>query len=179
MKNPERWLPVVGYEGCYEVSDLGRVRSVDRYVKGKGDSVRYRPSKMMRLRKYNHRWRVTLSKNGKKRMHNVHQLVLAAFIGPCPVGQVCMHITSVTPEVCDNSLSNLKYGTPSDNQVQRSQEGNHHLRKLTDDQVMEICSRHAAGMSQRKLAKEYGVHAATIRNIFLGRSFSWLTGIPS
>ena len=33
---PERWLPVIGYEGIYEVSDLGRVRSLDRYVSARG-----------------------------------------------------------------------------------------------------------------------------------------------
>ena len=76
----EIWKPIKNYEGLYEVSNLGRIKGVTRYVKGK---VGYRIQKE-KIRKCevssNGYLHVLLCKNGKYTTHNVHRLVAGAFI---------------------------------------------------------------------------------------------------
>jgi type II secretory pathway pseudopilin PulG len=107
----ERWLPVVGYEGAYEVSDKGRVRSVDRMVlKGRPDRNGYP--------------RVNL--RGKTK--TVHRLVLESFIGPCPDGQVACHANDIKT---DNRLENLRWDTPDANARDMVINGKHHNARKT------------------------------------------------
>lgn len=111
----EIWKPVVGHEGLYEVSSLGRVRSLDREVvfrdgrtrkfagvnlKSSIDSVGYP--------------RVRLVKNLKGVTRRVHELVVPAFQGPKPTPKHCVrHLNDVKT---DNRLENLAWGTPKQNQ---------------------------------------------------------------
>lgn len=109
----ERWLPVVGYEGLYEVSDHGRVRSLDRVVRGRADSARVVRGRVLtpRLREDGHLdvslWRENVGRNGK-----VHRLVMAAFEGPCPAGLEVLHGDG---NGLHNERSNLRYGTRAEN----------------------------------------------------------------
>ena len=75
----EIWRPVVGYEGLYEVSSLGRVRSLDRYVKSK--SYRLHKGKILSPAKDTTGYlKVVLSCNGKSKTIKVHRLVAIAFL---------------------------------------------------------------------------------------------------
>ena len=77
----EIWRPIPGYEGLYEVSNLGRVRSVDRYVKSKGESYWLRKGKMLSPTKDKNGYlKVNLSCNGKHNIIRVHRLVTEAFL---------------------------------------------------------------------------------------------------
>src|SRR5947207_9146057 len=86
----ERWLPIVGYEGFYEVSDLGWVRSLDRLVGGpQGPASRIFPGRI--LKQYTQKPprdypSVNLSRESVPTVCPVHRLVLEAFAGPCPDG---------------------------------------------------------------------------------------------
>lgn len=108
----ERWLPVVGYEGMYEVSDQGRVRSLDRVdAAGRVRRGRILSPSMGRCA------RVRLSANGQSVDRSVHRLVLTAHVGgPPSADHVAMHLDDDT---WNNSLSNLSWGTGSEN-VQQS-----------------------------------------------------------
>ena len=77
----EIWRPVVGYEGLYEVSSYGRVRSLDRYVKCDYESYRLHKGKVLSPAKdrYGYLY-VVLSCNGKHKTITVHRLVAQAFI---------------------------------------------------------------------------------------------------
>lgn len=105
----EKWLPVVGWEGQYEVSDQGRVRSIDREsTDGRGRTRRLqgvvlRPSSTGR---YPH---VEL---GGRTTAKVHILVAEAFIGPRSPGIEVRHRDD---DPANNVLSNLVYGSKSDN----------------------------------------------------------------
>ena len=119
----ERWLPVVGYEGYYEVSDQGRVRSVDRVVPhGKrwkamqGKPLKPSPNCRSGIRV------VTLSKCGKRNQRQVHVLVLLAFVGPRPPDKEGCHRDD---DHANNSLSNLYWGTRAENVRDCIQNGNH------------------------------------------------------
>lgn len=102
----EEWKPVPNYDGFYDVSNLGRIRSVPRKSSSGGvlkpclDGGGY-PS--VQLRGGNH---------DKPLYIQVHRLVAAAFIGPRPINLVVDHINRVKT---NNTLQNLRYVTQSDN----------------------------------------------------------------
>jgi hypothetical protein len=125
------WKTIPGYEGTYEVSDEGQVRSVERWRRvGKGEgSLRLYPSQARSLYIDKAGYpRVTLKTSGVARSHLVHHLVLEAFVGPKPVGQECRHLNG---NPADNRLENLQWGTSSENSYDVVRHGNHHGAKKT------------------------------------------------
>lgn len=119
---PETWKPVVGYEGYYEVSDHGNVRSVFRFVRGKSGKprpVNGRPRMAWTTR--GGYLRVGLSANGETRRFMVHRLVLEAFTGPCPVGMEACHGDG---NPVNNHLENLRWDTKRENMNDRTRHGN-------------------------------------------------------
>jgi NUMOD4 motif-containing protein/HNH endonuclease len=109
----EEWRAVVGYEGFYEVSDLGRVRSIDRVV-ACGHQVLNLKGKVLRVAIAKNGYPVvTLFKLGKGRTSLVHTLILEAFVGSKPTE---MHEGCHGDGDRANSvLSNLRWGTPKEN----------------------------------------------------------------
>jgi hypothetical protein len=107
----ETWRAVAGYEGLYEVSDLGRVRSLprDNGLNGTAAGGRVLKGTLSVAAGY---VSVKLSANGRKKTMNVHSLVATTFLGPRPEGLVVRHLDGDT---CNNNLTNLRYGTPSQN----------------------------------------------------------------
>lgn len=126
-RNLERWLPVPGYEGVYEVSDLGRVRSLTRYIRHSSGSPKIHrgrhlnrvPSDKSNPKSY---LRVGIGRDGKLRARDVHALVLEAFVGPRPPGMQCCHYNG-NPR--DNRLSNLRWDAPSGNKMDDVRNGVH------------------------------------------------------
>lgn len=113
----EQWRPVVGYEGLYSVSSLGRVRSHhygDRVVSTHLDNLGY-PA-------------IGLSSNNKRVKRRVHSLMLTAFVGPRPEGMVARHLDD---NRSNNIIENLAWGTPLENSQDkyRNGRGNQHLGK--------------------------------------------------
>ena len=160
---PERWLPVIEYEGLYEVSDLGRVKSLPRYHTA-GGILRSQPDRQGYKRVY-------LCCGGVVKTVKVHQIVAAAFIGPCPPGQQVRHGPGGNS---DNRVVNLSYGTARQNIHDKFRDGTmargerHGRAKLTEASVREIRVRHAAGEKVMALAREYGVAHATIGRVISG-----------
>lgn len=119
----EQWRPVVGYEGCYEISDHGNVRSLDRTIL-KSNGVNY-PKKGGILKKKLTRTGyhiVTLWDTPKPKHFFVHRLVLEAFDRPRSEHEVCRHLDD---NPLNNCLSNLKWGTPSENNYDAVRNGVH------------------------------------------------------
>lgn len=104
-RSDEIWKPVPLYEGLYEVSDHGRVRSLNYNRTGKVKVMK--PSKNKFLYES-----VSLWKNKKMKMFKVHRLVWEAFHGPIPENMVIDHISTVRN---DNRLCNLRCVTTSEN----------------------------------------------------------------
>jgi NUMOD4 motif-containing protein/HNH endonuclease len=122
----ETWQPVVGYEGLYEVSDMGRVRSVDRMVwrDGAQYSKPHQVPKPGRI-KSSHIQElgyvgVMLWRDGKVSNLRVHRLVLEAFVGPAPEDMETLHGNGVRH---DNRLVNLRWGTWAENYADRVRHG--------------------------------------------------------
>lgn len=165
--NPaEIWMAIPGWDGLYEVSDLGRVWSVPR--RGvRGGFVNPSPDPRGYLR-------VTLCRNGTHVKRRVHQLVAEAFIGPRPPGHEVRHGPGGKS---DNRSVNLSYGTSQDNSDDMIRDGtvNHGedvpVAKLTWSDVNEIRRRCAAGESQTALAREFGTCQSNISRIVLGKQW--------
>lgn len=111
------WLPIAGWVGRYEVSDDGRVRSVDRPSKTGGviQGRELKPGinpKGYRI--------VTFTRPGVRKAYPVHRLVAEAFIGHLPDGWHTLHIDG---DNSNNAASNLRYGTPSENELDKVRHG--------------------------------------------------------
>jgi len=139
----EQWRDVVGYEGHYEVSDLGRVRSVDRVIKHpRGGSKRKSRIMRCRLNRPNGYLKLDLRKDGVRQLVAVHRLVAAAWIGPCPDGQQVRHGLGGH---LDNSVDNLSYGTHSQNELDKRRDGTHSGRAVRRSDGVEFPSMRVAG----------------------------------
>jgi len=109
----ECWKEIPGYEGFYEVSTSGKIRSLDREVlHGRwGPHSRRHVGRTLALKKLPSGYRqVALSKEGKISYRNVHRLVAATFLGPSP-----LQVDHIDEDKANNNLSNLQYLTPRAN----------------------------------------------------------------
>ena len=151
------WLPIPGYPD-YDVSDEGQVRSrrssKPRILKSRAHRSGYR---LVRL----------LSTDGEWKDFTVHSLVMLAFKGVCPEGQCIRHLNS---DPTDNSLSNLAYGSLSENQQDRLKAGTYGM-KLTARHVRVIRGLHKIGFTHRRLAELFGVNRHNIGRLL--RRQSW------
>lgn len=119
----EEWRDVVGYEGVYQVSNMGRMQSVNRIVKHwRGGLQRLKTKVLCPTIGKRGYCRIGLFKNGQCKRKLVHRLVLEAYIGFCPLGMECRHLDD---NPSNNHLSNLQWGTPKDNGTDRREHGKH------------------------------------------------------
>lgn len=123
------WKAIPGYEGYYEVSDTGMVRSLDRTITGPGGFPKRLKGKELAapIHRTGYR-RVNLAKEGKQGTYCVHQLVMLAFVGPKPYGYDTCHADG---NPANNNLSNLRYDTKRENQIDRIKHGRHDKRNRT------------------------------------------------
>lgn len=165
----ERWLPVVGFEGRYEVSDFGRVRSLDRYLVKKSrwgmETVELKEGRILRPGRMpgGH---VSVSLGKKSRC--VHELVLRAFVGPPPKGFECRHLNG-TPN--DNCLDNLQWSTRRRNFQDRKWHDGTTATKLRPDDVREMRTMFGV-FSTAEIAARFGVCQGTVRYVRSGRLHS-------
>jgi hypothetical protein len=135
---PERWLPVPGWEGLYEVSDHGKVRSLDRMVRTHHDGRRLYPGRTLKPQpasKYGHLKVGFTREGGKVYWFQIHQLVMLAFDKPCPEGLEVRHLDS---NPANNVLSNLAYGTRKENARDRVLNGTDNNARKTHCPTCEL-----------------------------------------
>jgi hypothetical protein len=164
----EEWKTVVGYEGFFEVSTLGRVRAVDRcFVNSIGAERRY-PARMLIPQMHRSGYlAVCLSKAGKQRTWHIHRLVLVAWCGPPPPGHEACHNDGTKT---NNTLPNLRWDTRKRNHADKrlhgtSQHGERNgFAKLRTEQVLAI---RADDRSQYAIAAAFGISQANVNDIKL------------
>ena len=174
-KSGEKWRWVVGFEGLYEVSNLGRVRSWRRACpKILGPIGTRYPSVEF------------CGGNGHSKRINIHRVVLLAFSGEPPSKNYQSRHLNGNPQ--DNRLANLKWGTGKENAADRRRHGNDAIgsrngmwrrglhgedgpnAKLTWQKVGQI-RRLSRTMSHRALGRKFGVHNGTIGRIVLQKTW--------
>ncbi|TWH05093.1 HNH endonuclease [Rhodococcus rhodochrous J45] len=125
----ENWKPVPEWSDLYEVSDLGRVRSLDRLVRGNAGSSYRKPGRILRPAVDSHGYpQVQLCRDGKCRSYGLHRLVLLAFVGPRPDGLEIRHLNGVRS---DCRLANIEYATRVINVSDKRTHGTQHQLAVT------------------------------------------------
>lgn len=175
--NEEVWKDVKGFEGVYQVSNLGKVRSLDREItklNRYGDIQKFK-FKGKELR-FNDNGKGYLSVQlGRRNRRYVHRLVARAFIdNPFELSSI-NHIDNDTK---NNNVNNLEWVTQQENIQHKVRQGRQlkgeeiPASKLKEDDVREIRKLLAAGISQSKIADMYGITQTTISDIKRGASWS-------
>lgn len=166
----EAWKPIPGYDG-YEASTRGQIRSLDRQV---WCGTRWRNFKGRILKPATKEKGHQSVVVGSYRSRNVHQLVMLAFVGPCPEGMEVCHNNG---KAWDNRLINLRYDTPEENRNDAKKHGTvprgekHSHAKLTESDVLAIRS---SSESSTVLAARYGVQRNYIWAVRNGVTWRWL-----
>jgi hypothetical protein len=119
----ENWKDVVGFENLYEVSNLGNVRSLDRYVSGKLNSKRFQKGKNMTIQKTpKGYYSIILHKNGMAYQMLVHRLVAIAFIENKSNKDQVNHLDL---NKSNNNMNNLEWCTNLENMRHSYANGGH------------------------------------------------------
>jgi len=168
----EIWKDVVGFEGIYAVSSLGRIMRVARSEKGR------KPGTIKKPGANRHGYLGTqLAKDGKNYTVRVHRVVSEAFIGPVPAGYEVNHKDG---DKSNNHADNLEYVTHSQNIAHSYNDlGREHpcgslnkYAKLTEADIPLIRQLHADGWSQRAIGDRFGVRGTTIWYVLNGRTWA-------
>lgn len=167
----EEWKDIAGFEGLYQVSNIGNVRSLNyNNIQGHVHEIQ----KCKDRGKYHI---VVLYKNGKGYNRKVHRMVLEAFVGPCPEGMVTCHNNGIRT---DNRVENLRWDTQAANLLDKIKHGKHQngeqnpIAIFTDEQVLEIRRRILIVQSAATVANEYGVSRPSLFRAATGQTYSHL-----
>jgi len=174
----EEWRPVVGYEGLYEVSSLGRVKSVPRFVKSKNQHSKYTrmaAGGALSPRADHQYLRVNLYKHGTPRRVTVHRLVLEAFVGPKSGDVQCCHNNG---DCTDNRPENLRWGTFRENMADRDKHGKTAVGALNGFAKLTMCDvkiirnlYDKTDLVQDEIAKIFNVTQSHVSRIVCGNNW--------
>lgn len=170
---PENWAPIPGYVGLYEVSSHGRIRSLDRLVKGPR-VIRQVAGRMLVPGKTEDGYlKVNLCRAGKATTMRVNRLVLIAFAGPAPADKpMACHEDN---DRSNNRASNLRWDSNSGNQRDRKRNGTAHLTGkpfMGRSRAAQVKQMVEGGSSMRETAQTFGISRAHVGNIVAGRNWA-------
>lgn len=179
----EIWKPVQGYEGYYEVSNVPRVRSVDRTVICKDGRVWFFKGQIMNpvIGKKGY-YVINLSKDGKKQLMKPHRLKAIAFI-PNPNNYPCLNHrdgNKLNNGLHADGNENLEWCTVKHNVIHAVETGlqpRERKGKIKISELPTIVELIKNKVSPKEIARQYKVSARTIRAIIDGENWSDITGI--
>jgi hypothetical protein len=173
----EEWRDIPGYEGLYQVSSLGRVKSLERVVNHRRHGTQRVSEKILKATQNSTgRLTVPLYRGAMRTSGLVHRLVAITFLGDSPKGMEACHNDG---NHLNNHVDNLRWGTRSDNMRDKVEHGRspnmtgerNPRAKLSRAQVKAIREELRAGASKLGLAKKYGVSDRTIKRIEIGETW--------
>lgn len=180
INEAEEWRTIPGYEGQYEASSFGRVRSLDRVITYRnrwGTMTSYhKPGRILRPETNNHRggYRYVNLHDGGQRLRRVAGLVASAFLGPRPLGKQVRHLNGTSS---DDRLSNLQYGTPAENAADKELHGTatrgetHVSSVLSEEDVRHIRSLRGE-LTQNAIGLQYQISQQHVANIQLNKRWA-------
>lgn len=179
----EIWVDVKGYEGLYQVSDFGNVRTVE-VIKPHNTNKSFtwvKKSKLMKLtptvKGYK---RACFYKNGIRKMHSVHRLVASHFNEKGDNHTIVNHLDG---NKANNHTDNLEWCTPKENSEHALNTGlqkhgeETRFSKLSKKEVLQMIQLKKEGVRNCDLARMFNVNKTTIRDIVTGRSWNRTTNI--
>lgn len=172
----EIWKAIPGFEGLYEASSLGRIRSLDRLVIRADGRTRQQRGRVLKQTPMSGYLMVSLSVSAVKTVDLVHRLVASAF---CEKPDGCVVINHIDADKTNNVPANLEWTTSKQNTAHAvslglmntpigSRKGQ---AKLTEPDVEQIIRRLHAREMQKDIANDYGVAHPIIANINLGKAW--------
>jgi hypothetical protein len=178
----EIWKDVVDYEGLYQVSNLGRVRSCSRVADvlgsnqfGRCFTEKHIVGKILKPCEYNGYYCVSLYKNGKMKLAKIHRLVASAFLGKSDL--TVNHKNGVKT---DNSIVNLEYLTSAENTHHailtglRSSDGENNPRhKVTKSDVVNIRIRKLNGENKNSVYSDYSTIISSVTFEKIWYNMTW------
>jgi len=173
----EKWKDITGFEELYEVSNYGKIRSLDKYVSTgiKHQQKILRKGKVLSLATDRYGYKVvSLTKNHKKHSVTVHRIVAKQYVDNPNNYPVINHKNTIKN---DNHYKNLEWCTVKHNNTHAAQNNlfpfgeKHHKTKLTTKEVRLIRVEYKNGISSYKLADKYKVSRPTINNIINGKTW--------
>jgi hypothetical protein len=176
----EWWVPISGYEGKYDISNLGRVRSL-RFVNGRVDRPRPTP-RILKAGVNDDGYRsVELCRSGETHRRKICGMVLESFVGPRPSRE--HHAAHLNGDPGDDRLANLEWVHRKDNEAHKKQHGTAPVGEqnpasvLTEEQVLEIRRLYATGgYTKRDIAQAFGISATHAVALIHGDSWGHLPG---
>lgn len=163
----ETWRDIPGYEGRYQASDLGRIRSLDRQVRNALGATRSCKGKVLSpgtMNKFGHQ-SVSL---GAGHSYCVHALVLTTFVGPRPKGHDARHLDL---NGSNNRLENLAWGTRTQNNRDVLFGGG---RIVTPEDIRAIRSLRSEGVKVEDVARRFSISIPYVYAIATGRMHSYV-----
>jgi len=170
----EIWKDITGYEGIYQISNYGNVKSNDRYVTRKNNTKALSKGKILKPLKNKAGYLfVCLYKENKSKFHYIHRLVAIEFI-PNPYSKET--VNHINPIKTNNNFENLEWSTQSennkhsyDNKLNVAIGKDNGNVKLTEEKVLEI--RNAVG-KQKEIAQIYNIDRSVVSRIKNNKTWS-------
>jgi hypothetical protein len=173
----EIWSPVPEYEGIYDVSNYGRVKSLCRVVKFGNRCPRVVDEKILKRNNSNGYLTISLARDGKKLTAMIHSLVAKAFINNPDSKPHVNHKDGIR---WNNFYKNLEWVTCSENVLHSYNVlGNTAVcgsfngsSKLNECDISRIISLYNNGLTQKEIGKMYNVSMSNISKIIRGETWS-------
>lgn len=167
---PEEWKPVLGYEGLYEISNMGRVRALFKA----GNF--HKPGRILKPWILKNGYvQIHLMRPGEKRKaFCIHRLLLEAFAGPAPENCEVRHLNGMRS---DNALKNLAWGTHKENAQDMLRHGHCKVgeqnwsAKLTEADVIKIRQLRSDGVPVGEISAMFSIHKTNVSYIALRKTW--------
>ena len=173
----EIWKDIEGYEGLYQVSNRGRVKSLERIVMRKNGRP-YSVPELIKERQIDHKGydRIGLNKNGKKKRFFVHRLVLQAFNQS---SDETLEVNHIDGNKLNNNVENLEWVTSSENSIHAFENNLHNHQgerntnaSITDSEAKEIKKLKGKGLTQKEVGEMFGTTNYVVANIWNRRGWT-------
>lgn len=169
----EYWKDIKGYEGLYQVSNLGNIKSIDRSIKRSTSLMKLKNKPISQYVGNRGYPMVSLCINGKCKRYLVHRIVAIAFL-PNPLNKA--YVNHIDGNKQNSNLENLEWSTPTENSIHAHKHGlanvargeRQHSSKLTVDRVKYI---RESSKTVRELSIMFNVSKQSIRDVKMKRSW--------
>lgn len=173
----EEWKDVKGYEGFYEVSNLGNIKSLDRVIQRKTSNMKIKGRQMSQYLGNAGYPMINLCINGKCKRHLVHRIVATAFL-PNPLNKG--YVNHIDGNKQNSNLENLEWSTPTENSIHAHEYGlanvsrgeKQHSAKLNEEKVKYI---RESSKTVKELSLVFNVSEQAIRDVKNKRSWKHIS----